>query len=227
MSLNPESQTQTKFDETVPQRPDYIPEKFWDQKSGSVRIDQLAYSYKTLEKKLSDKQELNKPAVPDQYDIKVKDNLFDLDETLNDRLRAKGFSQEQAQEVYDLAFEYMLPIILFIVADYKADREAEKLIAHFGGVDGWNETARQLKAYGEKTLSKDALQGLAGSFDGIMALHKMMVNDIGDGITVRGQAVGSSTIQDINTMMKNPKYWRDRDPSYIAKVTEAFERIYE
>lgn len=227
MSLNPESQTQTKFDEPVPQRPDYIPEKFWDQKSGSVRIDQLAHSYKTLEKKLSNKQELNKPAAPDQYDIKVKDNLFDLDETLNDRLRAKGFSQEQAQEVYDLAVEYMLPIILSIVADYKADREAEKLIAHFGGVDGWNETARQLKAYGEKTLSKDALQGLAGSFDGIMALHKMMVNDIGDGITVRGQAVGSSTIQDINTMMKNPKYWRDRDPSYIAKVTEAFERIYE
>ena len=211
----------------IAQKPDHIPAKFWDKDEGAVRVDQLLESYKSLEKKLSDKQSASKIDPPSDYEINVKDELFGIDNALNDRLRAKGFSQEQAQEVYDLAVEYMLPIILSIASEYKADREAEKLITHFGGMDGWNETARQLKAYGEKTLSPEALQGLAGSYEGILALHKMMLNDIGDGITVRGKAVSGGTVTDINAMMKNPRYWRDRDPTYIAKVTEAFERVYD
>ena len=210
-----------------PVKPDYVPEKFWDADAGGVRVEQLINSYKSLEKKLSDKAEASKIDAPSSYNIKIKDELFDIDPALNDRLREKGFTEAQAQEVYDLAVEHMLPIILSVVDDYKADREAEKLINHFGGMDKWSETARQLKAYGEKALSKEALTGLAGSFEGILALHKMMLNDIGDGVTVRGKAVGASTVTDINVMMKNPKYWRDRDPNYIAKVTEAFERVYE
>jgi hypothetical protein len=27
-------------------------------------------------------------------------------------------------------------------------------------------------------------------------------------------------------MMRDPKYWRDQDPSFIAKVTEGFKRMY-
>lgn len=34
----------------VPQRPDHIPEKFWDAEKGEVRVDELAKSYSELEK---------------------------------------------------------------------------------------------------------------------------------------------------------------------------------
>jgi len=27
-------------------------------------------------------------------------------------------------------------------------------------------------------------------------------------------------------MMRDPKYWREKDPSFVAKVTEGFERMY-
>jgi hypothetical protein len=27
-------------------------------------------------------------------------------------------------------------------------------------------------------------------------------------------------------MMRDPKYWRDKDPSYVAKVTEGFKKMY-
>ena len=31
---------------------------------------------------------------------------------------------------------------------------------------------------------------------------------------------------DLQAMMSDPKYWRDKDPSFIAKVTEGFQRLY-
>jgi hypothetical protein len=31
----------------------------------------------------------------------------------------------------------------------------------------------------------------------------------------------------LRSMMQNPKYWRDRDPAFIAKVSEGFQRIYK
>lgn len=27
-------------------------------------------------------------------------------------------------------------------------------------------------------------------------------------------------------MMRDPKYWRDQDPSFIKKVTEGFQKVY-
>jgi hypothetical protein len=27
-------------------------------------------------------------------------------------------------------------------------------------------------------------------------------------------------------MMRDPRYWRDRDPAFIAQVTEGFKRLY-
>jgi hypothetical protein len=30
----------------------------------------------------------------------------------------------------------------------------------------------------------------------------------------------------LRSMMQSPKYWRDRDPAFIAKVSEGFQRVY-
>ena len=31
---------------------------------------------------------------------------------------------------------------------------------------------------------------------------------------------------DLQSMMRDPKYWRDKDMSYVAKVTEGFKKMY-
>jgi len=41
-------------DDGKPQRPDNIPEKFWDAEKGEVRLDELAKSYAELEKAKSE-----------------------------------------------------------------------------------------------------------------------------------------------------------------------------
>ena len=38
--------------------------------------------------------------------------------------------------------------------------------------------------------------------------------------------VGSQNELDLQSMMRDPKYWRDQDPSFVNKVTEGFQKLY-
>ena len=148
------------------------------------------------------------------------------DEQINERLHEKGFTNDQVQFVYDLAAEVMVPMIVDMAGDFEADREVEKLVEHFGGVDKWQEAARQLLAFGQKNLPVDVLDTLSSSYDGVLALFRMMNNqEPGISVQVAETESGSGNL-DLQSMMRDPKYWRDKDPSFVAKVTEGFQRLY-
>ena len=220
-------------------KPDGVPDKFWDAKKEEIRVDALLSSYLALEKKLStmlpmpqnddDKKRIQKVlGVPDRaedYNVSVPNDLFDVDQELNERLLAKGFTEAQVQEVYNLAAEKLVPLIVEMAGEFQADREVERLIEHFGGVDKWKEMSRQLLAFGKKNLPADVLDGLACSYEGVMALARMMKADQ-PGIKGKGDAPNGNNESDIYAMMKNPRYWRDKDPSFVAQVTAGFEKLY-
>lgn len=215
-----------------------IPEKFRDPESGGIRVDALLTSYLALEKKLSTMmpgldtpegksrvlKSLGVPETPDEYAIDLSHGLFDSDPDVNKKLHALGFTPEQVQAVYDLAAEKLVPMIVQISDTYKADREVEKLASAFGGPEKWAEVSRQLLAYGKKNLTPDVLRSLSSSFEGVMALYKMM----------KGEAPGmastppseSTSEQDLQSMMRDPRYWQKKDPAFIAKVTEGFRKMY-
>ena len=217
-------------------KPDTLPEKFWDQQTGEIRLDELIQSYIALEKKLStmvstegDKSRLYKalgvPDSPEQYEVKCDHGLFTTDKELNTRLHAEGFTPQQVQMVYDLAAERLVPMILELSADFKADREVEKLTSAFGGPQTWQEMSRQLLAYGKKTLPPDVLANLSSSYEGVMALYRMMKGE--DHASPRIDAASSMTNEnDLRSMMRDPKYWREKDPSFVSKVTDGFRQIY-
>lgn len=110
-------------------------------------------------------------------------------------------------------------------ADFEADREIEKLINHFGGVEQWQEISRQLLAFGQKALPADVLDSLSSSYEGVIALHNMMKGQE-PVISDNDGTKGSSEANDLHSMMRDPKYWRDKDPSFVAKVTEGFRKVY-
>jgi hypothetical protein len=200
-----------------------IPEKFKDQETGKVRTDVLLQSYKELEKQFS-----KMPAVPksaEEYCVQCDHGFFDIDNDLNKRLHEKGFTNDQVQFVYDIAAEKMIPLAVEMAGDFQADREVEKLVEHFGGPEQWKEVSRQLLAFGQKSLPADVLDSLSSSYEGILALHNMMTSGEPT-ITAEGNTSQSSGEQDLQSMMRDPKYWRDKDPSFIAKVTEGFQRLY-
>lgn len=212
------------------EKPEGLPSKFWDEEGGQVRLDALLKSYLALEQKLSKKDE--RPVPPesaDAYDIKLATEALKSDPQINARLHAKGFTNEQVQEVYDLAAEKLLPMIAQIVDDAQADRELERLVDHFGGVEAWTRISRQLLSFGRKNLPPAMLQSLSSSYEGILTLHKMMLEKSGNARlekTGRKGAHAALDEKELTRMMQDPRYWRDRDANYIAKVSEGFQQLY-
>ena len=203
--------------------PALVPEKFKNPETGAVRMDALIKSYGELEKKMSSGPQA--PETPDEYCIECGHGMFEPDADINRRLHEQGMSQEQVQAVYDLAAEKMIPMLQELAKDMSADREVEKLIAHFGGPEKWKEVSRQLLAFGQRNLPADVLENLSGSYEGVLALYKMMQSDE-PGLKKESSNPNAMDMTELQSMMRDPKYWRDKDPATVAKVTQGFEKAY-
>ncbi|MBL4589865.1 MAG: hypothetical protein JKY11_07305 [Alphaproteobacteria bacterium] len=220
-------------------KPESLPEKFWDEKTQQVRLDSLVKSYAELEKKLSGSMArpkteedkinllgaLGRPETAEEYSVNLEHGLFDIDPELNQRLHGLGFTQDQVQAVYDAAAEKLVPIVLDLSAEFQADREVDRLVQEFGGADKWQEVSRQLLAFGQKNLPEDVLDSLSASYDGVMTLFQMMKGQ-DPSFGTKNSVSGVLDETALKSMMKDPKYWKDKDPAFIAKVTEGFEGIY-
>jgi hypothetical protein len=200
-----------------------IPDKFKDPSTGELKVDSLLTSYSELEKRLSKTPSV--PKSPDDYCVNCDHGYFGVDDDLNRKLHAKGFTNEQVQTVYDLAAEKMVPLVFQIAADYNAEREIEKLVKQFGGEEQWREVSRQLLAFGQKSLPADVLETLSSSYEGVMALYRMMKGEE-PGLSRAESAGPGQGEMELQSMMRDPKYWRDQDPSFVAKVTEGFQKLY-
>jgi hypothetical protein len=226
-----------------PSRPAGVPEKFWDAEAGCVRADALLKSYLEIERKLgsmialpadeTDREgysrlhrALGVPDSPGDYQITSRSELLESSPELNAKLHAAGFTPQQAQLVYDLAADHLLPLVDELLDEFGSARDSERLANRFGGTEAWRALAGQIKTWGHASLSDEVFQTLSGSYDGVLAMHQMM--------QAREPAVlrdgdGAQAGPDENTlsqMMRDPRYWRDRDPDVIAKVTEGFRRLY-
>ncbi len=216
-----------------------IPEKFRNPETGEIRIEALIASYKELERKLSsmmprpdtdeDRMSIMRmmglPETSDEYDVDVSHGLFDIDSDMNKSLHEKGFTADQVQAVYDLAAEKLVPVILEITQEFQAEREMERLSAAFGGPEKFREMSRQLLAFGKKNLPPEVLENLSGSFEGVMALHRMMKGEE-PSLSPSAQTVEPNDEKALHAMMRDPRYYRDKDPSFVAKVTDGFQRMY-
>jgi hypothetical protein len=221
---------------------DQIPEKFRDSETGALRTEALLASYAELERKLNGMvalpgadanaeavaafhRALGVPDSADGYEIRFGDAAMAADPEVNARLHAAGFTPDQAQLVYDLAAEYVLPLLDEAGGALDTDREETRLAQHFGGAERWQQVSRQLKVWGRANLPDEAFEALSGSYDGVLALHRLMTT----GEPPLGRAAGKPGPLDqaaLDELMRDPKYWRERDPDIVARVTRGFQELY-
>lgn len=227
--LTTEPDTSTNINTKPADKKQGVPDKFWDKDKQEIRVDALLKSYLELEKKLSGLQAQTPavPSTPGDYAVKLDHELFTIDDEINERLHQAGFTDKQVQLVYDLAAEKMVPLIIELARDFEADREIEKLVQTFGGMDKWRAVSKQLLAYGQRHLPADVVAGLSGSYEGVMALYRMMQ---GSGGTPNMQdtvkADAGLDEKGLKKMMQDPKYWRDKDADMVQKVTAGFKQIF-
>jgi hypothetical protein len=224
-------------------RPAGVPEKFWDGETGTVRTDALLKSYLEIERKLGSmialpaddgdreghsrlQRALGVPERSEDYQITPRSALVEPSPEINAKLHAAGFTPRQAQLVYDLAADHLLPLVDELLDDFGSARDSDRLASRFGGTEAWRALAGQIKTWGRANLSEEVFATLSASYDGVLAMHQMMQAPepavLRDGEAA--QAAADETT--LSQMMRDPRYWRDRDPEVIAKVTEGFRRLY-
>jgi hypothetical protein len=220
-----------------------VPEKFWDPDAGSIRTDALLRSYLELERRLGrsvpkpedeDDEEgidrlfgiLGRPTAPEGYEIDPPHPLLTPDPSLNEMLHAAGFSQRQAQLVYNLAAERLLPVIDEAAGELEALRQIDRLQQHFGGQEAWRTTAAQIKSYAEANLPEELYSALAGSFEGVLALHEMMRKAEPEIVGQAGSGQLAVTEDSLRELVRDPRYWRDRDPEIVQRVTAGYRSLY-
>jgi len=206
-------------------RPDGLPEKFWDVSTGSVRTDSLLKSYLQLEKRFGEPDVERAPASAEEYEISTEGSYVSVDPGLNEKLHDAGFTQTQAQMVYDLAGEYLFPLAGELASELDAQNQVDRLAQTFGGNDQWQEIAAQLSEWGRSNFPSEVFEALASTYDGVVAMHRLMEKEEPDLI---GNAPGTPgvTEETLKELMRDPRYWRDQDPSIVRKVQRGYEALF-
>ena len=226
---------------TLGARPAEVPEKFWDAERGELRVEALLKSYRELEQRMSQRaarpapdaseeerrrwrEMMNIPETPDGYQVEPKHELCGPDCAINLRLHEAGFSSEQAQLVYDLAAERLMPLVAEAAQQFEADRQAEKLRAHFGGEERFRRVAAQLKAWGAANLPPGVLEALSTTEEGVLALERMM---LGNEPRMERDTPPPEMLDEgeLRRLMRDPRYWRSREPEFVKRVTEGFRKL--
>jgi len=211
---------------TAPARPAAIPETFWDEAAGQVRVEAMAKSYGELERKLGGLAGRGVPDTAEAYRIDPGEGPIGPDPQVNARLHQAGFTQDQAQLVYELANAYLPALVGEVAGEFEARNQVDRLIRHYGGPERWRETARQLATWGREKLPAEVFEALSCTYEGVLALERLMghgeplLKTAGD-----GAGLGFSE-EDIKEMMRDPRYWRERDPAIVAKVRDGFKRLF-
>jgi hypothetical protein len=234
-------ETATEATAAAPRRPPEVPEKFWDAERGAVRLDALLKSYRELERRLSQRlappaedapeeekrryrRALGVPDTPEEYAIETRHALCGPDPEINARLHAAGFTCAQAQLVYDLAAERLLPLLAEAAQALETERELDRLRAHFGGEERFRRVAAQLAAWGKANLPTSVFDALASTYEGVLTLQRMMRKEE-PALARDAEAQDAPDEAALRALMRDPRYWRTREPEFVRRVTEGFRRL--
>ncbi|MFC0407961.1 capsid assembly protein [Roseomonas elaeocarpi] len=218
-----------------------VPSKFIDAATGQVRVDALLKSYLELERKLSQRTArpgrdaspeerqrfrtaMGIPQSAEEYQVEARHELCGPDPDINARLHEADFAPDQVQLVYDLAAERLVPIIAEAASQFEASRQLEKLRSQHGGEERFSQLSRQIAAWGKANLPPEVFSALSTTAEGVNAMHGMMGRQE-PAVTRQAEQPEPADEEGLRRLMRDPRYWRNREPELIRRVTEGFRRL--
>lgn len=216
---------------------DNIPEKFLNN-DGTLNTDALVRSYKELEKKIGGmvsipsadaddetRQKFNRAiGVPSSASEYPTNELYD-DEMLRQKFFDLGLTCNQVSEIYNIANEFLSPLISEIFSVQDESNAITQLQNFFGGNEKMQHALREINTFGERFLPHDAFAELCSTPQGIQSIYKMM-QSMEPNVHTENSASDNLTDSDLRRMMRDPKYWRDNDVEYIRKIENGFKKLY-
>ncbi len=225
-------------------KPEYIQDKFWDADRKEVNLENLASSYNSLEKKLGSRTEdlskqiredlemeklknapeeykINLPELPENVDVSVSDDMEIVQWWKDTAKKNGGLSQEQ----FDNGVQMFINNAISTLPDQNA--EMQKL------GDSARERVEAAELWSKKNLSPEAydtFSSIASTADGVKAIEEIMKLTKDSPIpTTPTQVSVAPDLQDLKSMLNDPRYYdsNKRDPAYVKRVEELFEKAYQ
>ncbi len=216
---------------------DNIPEKFQNS-DGTLNADALVKSYTELEKKIGTM--ISVPGADSDADTRRKFNraigvpenaseyptheLYN-DEKLRDKFLEIGLTVSQVEKIYDIANEFLSPVISELYSVQNETNAINELKNFFGGNEKMTDALNAINTFGEKFLPQDAFDALCATPQGIQSVYKMM-QSMEPSVEINSVDIKNLTDADLRRMMRDPKYWRDKDTEYIRKIENGFKKLY-
>lgn len=227
--------------ETV-ERPEHIPEKFWDGEKGEVKIEDVFKSYTELETRFGQKQEdiaaeirqsmrENVPAAAADYLVE-EDQLglpegitFDKDaeDPLLDWWRETAFKMGLDNSGFNEGVKTYMANVQASLPDPEAIKTelGENGSARLDAVGSWLSGNLDAETY-------ELARSLVTSADDVRVMEAIIEKTKGAPLAGGEQpAEPELTKADVESMMNDPRYFSTtkRDPAYIAKVQAAWQKL--
>ena len=235
---------------TVAERPDYVPEKFWDSKSGNVRMEDVFKSYTEIEKKgrarnetmrenilaeIEEQINSDRPEAPEYYVVRVPDTLKEqmpegMDFEFNEADPMLNFWKQHAFENGFSQEEFEQGISAFIESSFSDVPNYDEEISKLG--ENANERINHIAMWAKKTFSEPTYQALSDfaiTAQNTVALEEIMRLQ-GEPAFAPGSSFGENnkpTLEGLRSMQADQRYWHPtkQDPEFIKKVEEGFRQL--
>ncbi|MDR1071446.1 MAG: hypothetical protein LBL21_02285 [Rickettsiales bacterium] len=216
-----------------------IPEKFRND-DGTLNAESLLKSYSELEKKIgtmvgvpadeSDaeanakfRRAIGAPESPDDYPACP---MFADAAEIKEKFLAIGLTKKQAESIYAMAEEFLAPVLEQIMAAASESECAAELRQLFGDDEKMRAALAEISDFAEKNLTEAAREALCSSAGGIKAIYGMM-RPAEPEIAANGRKSDKLGERELRQMMRDPKYWRDRDDEFVRKIETGFKKLYQ
>ena len=228
--LEPMPHKAEDVEEKIPERPDYVPEKLWDDKEGKLRDEDVFKSLSELEKKFSQ----GKHKSPENYDDKV---LVDAGYEKDDPLVSKYTEWAKSNNISQGAFEDLATSIIEMAGEnvkqeeLNSQREMERLGPNAKEIVEQNiewkeslerkgifskENAELMTEWGATANGNLLLQKIRGLIHGRETLPSTVNTDLPES-DLEFEARMSE-------MRNDPRY--ETDSAFNRKIEQEYERRY-
>lgn len=221
-------------------RPEWLPEKFWDAESKAPNLENLAKSYAKLESVRGDPDKLKeeweqerlaaRPEAPDKYAL-PEHEAFDPEalaaspivQLARQFAFENGANQEQFEGLINAYAESELKAL-----DARYTEEMAKL------GDNAKDRAKAVGLWAKGTFGESeyaAIEQITTTAAGVEAMEKVMnmLKNAGVEFTLADDEAGGNTgdtIDDIRALMAQREYWdsKKRDPAVVKRVEDFFAK---
>jgi|TARA_R110000851_G_scaffold251030_1_gene403521 hypothetical protein len=227
---NPMAHTEAKTEELTPEevddleRPDWMPQKFWDKKDGPD-VESLSKSYADLEKKFSQ----GKHKVPDTYDMSVLDEagIKDDDPAMKvymdwakDAKISQAHFETLAKNIIDLNGPAQDDTISITEEKKKLGSNADEII---NSNANWGRKLISDGVFSENDYEQ--LSVLGGTAEGQMTIRKLRTLAGEKDIPIQSQpTLGDETPEDLHNLVGSERY--KNDATFRRSVEKKYEKMF-